>query len=163
MFELFRSATLGTSGLSALLVMAGMIVYARPIDRNKLASDTNFFATTLVAVAWQCLHFTEEYVTEFYVLFPLRFGLLEWPSAFFVVFNLTWIAIWCLSAAALPGGRRLALVPIWFLALASMANAVVHPLLAIERGAYFPGVWTSPLSGLIGVLLFRALLRLQKQ
>ncbi len=36
-------------------------------------------------------------------------------------------------------------------------NGVVHPLLAVASGGYFPGLWSSPLVGIVGVLLLRAL------
>ena len=69
----------------------------------------------------------------------------------------TW---WILSAVALDLGHRAALVPIWFFAIAMLLNGVAHPLLALWAGGYFPGLITSPLSGLVGVLLWRQLLAL---
>ena len=41
-----------------------------------------------------------------------------------------------------------------------MANGLAHPLLAIRAGGYFPGLATAPLVGVVGVMLFRRLLRI---
>ena len=38
-----------------------------------------------------------------------------------------------------------------------MANGVAHPLLAVQARAYFPVLSTSPLVGLVGVVLWRRL------
>jgi hypothetical protein len=48
--------------------------------------------------------------------------------------------------------------PVWFLAIASAANGVVHPILSLIVAGYFPGLWTSPLAGLLGAALLRTLL-----
>jgi len=50
---------------------------------------------------------------------------------------------------------RAALFPLWFLAIASLANGVAHPLLSVQAGRYFPGLFTSPLVGVAGLALLR--------
>jgi hypothetical protein len=50
--------------------------------------------------------------------------------------------------------RRAGVFALWFLAIASIANGVVHPLLAFSVSGYFPGLWTSPFIGIFGVILF---------
>jgi len=52
---------------------------------------------------------------------------------------------------------RISTFALWFLAIASMANGIVHPLFAFAIGDYFPGLWTSPFVGILGVVLFRTL------
>jgi hypothetical protein len=111
-------------------------------------------------LAAQCLHFSEEFVTHFPDRFPLFLGLPAWSESFFVVFNLAWLSIWILSAAGLQKGYRLALFPVWFFAIASIANGIAHPLLAIAVRGYFPGLITSPLVGVLGVMLWIRLLAL---
>jgi hypothetical protein len=54
-------------------------------------------------------------------------------------------------------GSRLALFPIWFFALASIGNGIAHPVLAIIARGYFPGLVTSPIVGIVGILLWRRL------
>jgi hypothetical protein len=70
-----------------------------------------------------------------------------------VTFNCVWIAIWVLSAIGLHYNFRLSYFPIWLLAVAGIGNLIAHPLLAILNMGYFPGLFTSPLVGIIGVVL----------
>jgi hypothetical protein len=112
----------------------------------------------LIGLAAQCLHFMEESITRFPERFPALLGLPAWSADFFVVFNLTWLSIWILSTIGLQRGYWFALFPIWFFAIASIANGIAHPVLAIVVRGYFPGLITSPLVGVLGVLLW---LRLQ--
>jgi hypothetical protein len=107
----------------------------------------------------QAAHFGEELTTGFHTQFPQRFGLAPWPTSFFVVFNLAWLVIWCVAVALLRSGGRAAAFPIWFLAIAGLANGVVHPALAFSVGGYFPGLWTSPAIGIAGLLLLRWLVQ----
>jgi hypothetical protein len=112
----------------------------------------------LLGLTAQSLHFMEEFVTHFPDRFPPLLGLPAWSDSFFVVFNLAWLSIWILSAVGLQKGRWFALFPLWLFAIASIANGIAHPLLAVAARGYFPGLFTSPLVGVLGVLLW---LRLQ--
>jgi hypothetical protein len=109
-----------------------------------------------VAIALQAAHFAEELATGFERRFPESLGLAPWSVRFFVALNLLWLAAWVASVPGLRARRRAALFPLWFLALAAVANGVGHPLLAARAGGYFPGLFTSPLVGVAGaVLLWR--------
>lgn len=79
------------------------------------------------------------------------------PLSFFVCFNLAWIAIWITSVRLLRRGRRAAFFAAWFLAIAGVLNGVAHPLMALASGGYFPGLITSPIIGIAGVILWRRL------
>lgn len=89
--------------------------------------------------------------------FPALFGLDAMPLSVFVLFNVTWIAIWIVSIPLLRSACRPAFFAAWFLAIAAMLNGLAHPLLAIASGGYFPGLVTSPFIGLAGVYLWRRL------
>jgi hypothetical protein len=82
-----------------------------------------------------------------------------WSTAFFVSFNLAWLALWVLSVFGLRAGYRPAFFPLWFLALAMIANGVAHPLLSMVAGGYFPGLISSPAVGVVGALLLSRLRR----
>ena len=109
------------------------------------------------AIAVQCAHFVEEWMTGFNCRFPELLGLAPWSIELWATFNLVWIAIWVLAVFGVLRGLRVALFPIWFLTVASVANCVAHPLLALAAGGYFPGLWTSPITGVSGVALLRSL------
>ena len=92
--------------------------------------------------------------------FPECFGLAPVPMESFVAINLVALSIWLLSVFALAMGASVALFPLWFLGVASVANAFLHPALALASGGYFPGLFTSPVVGGSGVLLLSRLSRI---
>jgi hypothetical protein len=70
----------------------------------------------LLAIAVQCLHFTEEYVTGFQHQFPRLFGD-DWSDARFVTFNMLWLAAFVLAALGVYRRVQLAYLIVLFLAL----------------------------------------------
>jgi Protein of unknown function with HXXEE motif len=134
-----------------------LTILRRPRDGD-LAGRQRTAHLFLIGLAAQCLHFLEEFVTHFPDRFPPLLGLPAWSETFFVVFNLTWLSVWILSAIGLQKGYWFALFPVWFFAIASIVNGIAHPVLAIVVRGYFPGLITSPVVGVLGVLLW---LRLQ--
>lgn len=149
---------IGTAALSVLLLIALAITVARPRVSASDSARRRLTLLVVVTVAAQAVHFTEELMTRFYERFPVLLGLQPWSFNFFVIFNLTWLAIWLLALPALRAGIVAALVPFWFLALACLANLVAHPLLALGSSGYFPGLFTAPVVGVAGLVLFRELL-----
>jgi hypothetical protein len=117
----------------------------------------------ITACVVQTAHFAEELFTDFPRLFPLAFGLSPWSWVSFAVFNLGWLLIWMASLRAATQGHRFAEWPLWFLALALALNGIAHPVLALRAQGYFPGLWTSTLAGIIGLLLLRHLFRLTRR
>jgi hypothetical protein len=51
----------------------------------------------------------------------------------------------------LQKGYWFALFPVWFFAIASIANGIAHPVLAVGVGGYFTGLIHSPVVGVLGV------------
>jgi hypothetical protein len=132
-----------------------MLAYSRPGVPGERVGKVRRIAT--IAIVVQAGHFGEEYLHQFYLRFPAQLGLAPWSEGFFVSFNVIWLVAWLLAIASLIKFPRLAAFPLWFLAMASVANGVVHPLLSLSVGGYFPGLWSSPLVGILGVLLLIAL------
>ncbi len=157
MNENLRSMLTGTAGLSAGAVVALLLtILRRPVDGD-LAARERMVCLFLIGLAAQCLHFMEEFVTRFQDRFPALLGLPAWPENFFAVFNLIWLSIWILSAVGVQKGWRIALFPVWFFAIAAIANGIAHPALAIIARGYFPGLISSPVVGVLGVLLWQRL------
>jgi hypothetical protein len=149
------------AGTAPLILAAGLALllalFRRPIV--PLAGGTRGAVRVFgVLVLLQALHAVEEYATRFYEAYPEVLGLASWPADFFLAFNLCWLAVWTAAAITFPAGYRLAFFAAWFLAIAGMANGIVHPLLAVVTGGYFPGLLTSPLVGIGGILLWRRLM-----
>jgi hypothetical protein len=157
MHSTLRSILLGTSGLWVADLAAALLTIRRTLLEKDMSGRERVTRLLLVGLAAQCLHFGEEYVTQFEVRFPRLLDLSPWPGNFFVIFNLGWLSVWILSAVGLQRGWRLSLFPVWFFAIASMVNGIGHPVLSILVRRYFPGLLTSPLVGVEGVLLWRRL------
>jgi len=155
------SVIIGTSGLSLAAIAALFLSTAR--DRIRAVDLPSVRRLAMFGVVLQMGHFAEETWTQFYVWFPELLGLARWSEAFFVSFNLVWALIWVVSIALLKRYPRAAVFPIWFLGIASVANGVVHPALSLATSGYFPGLWSSPVVGILGVVLFRALASTTRQ
>jgi hypothetical protein len=112
-----------------------------------------------LALALQALHVGEEFGTGFQWRAPALFGLPPWSPAYFVWVNLAAIALWLLALRSLALGRTPlpAATLLWFLAIASIGNAVWHPVATLATGAYFPGTVTALLLGAAGYRLAGAL------
>ena len=111
----------------------------------------------LVAIAVQCLHFTEEFLTGFQRQFPKLIGY-EWSDAQFVTFNMAWLAMFVLAGLGVYRRMQLAYLVVLFLALAGgVGNGAGHLLLSVMQSRYFPGAATAPLCLLVGIALLTRL------
>jgi hypothetical protein len=157
MSDQLRSILLGTAGLSVAAAIALLLTLVRggmEASGPELRLAVRLaFVTTLV----QAGHFAEELATGFHWRFPELLGLSPWSLRFFVSFNLVWLAVWGLSLWGLAERRRSALFPFWFLGIAGVVNGLAHPALSLRTGGYFPGLVTSPLMGVAGIVLLRQL------
>jgi len=107
----------------------------------------------LIAIAVQCLHFAEEFTTQFYRVFPKLFGS-EWSASQFVVFNMLWLAMFVLAALGVYRQVALAYLVVLFLAaIGGVGNGASHLILSAKQGRYFPGSLTAPLCILAGAVL----------
>lgn len=138
----------------AVLVALLLTCLRRPVAAAHFSEMRLLTALTVVA---QSGHFIEEYRAGFHLSFPQLFGLAAWTDSFFVTFNLVWITLWTIAIVLLPRWPGVAVFPVWFLAIAAMLNGIVHPLLAVSVGGYFPGLWSSPVIGVLGFLLLQKL------
>ena len=104
----------------------------------------------LFLILAQAAHSIEEYATQLYMIFPpARFvsSLVSNDLAFgFLVVNtaLVTFGFWC-WAFPLHSGWRSARGIVLFWTLLELGNGIGHLVLALIRGAYFPGLATAPL------------------
>jgi len=147
------TAVLGAAALVALL-----LTLARGWADQSRTQLRGAARIAILAILFQAAHFAEELSTGFHARFPALLGLAPMPLRFFVSFNLAWLAIWSLCVWGPAARSRAALFPLWFLGIASLLNGVAHPTLSALTGGYFPGLVTSPVVGVRGVLLVRRLL-----
>ena len=143
-----------------LVAIAAMGLAQRRSSPVEAVTERIAASTVLgVATAIQSAHFAEEWATGFHARFPALLGLDPMPLSFFVPFNLAWIVIWIVSIPFLRRGRRPAFFAAWFIAIGGMLNGLAHPMMAFASGGYFPGLITSPIIGLAGVILWQRLHR----
>ena len=155
MNEVVLSIVLGTVGLTLAFVVSVAFALRTPAPNREHALRVRLIA--VASIIAQTLHFTEEFLRRFYVRFPEVLGLAPWPATFFVVFNLVWLVVWSCAAIAITRFPLPSAIALWFLAIASVANGVVHPILSAVVRGYFPGLWSSVLMGILGVALIRRL------
>ncbi len=146
--------------LYVMLAIAVIVSISRPLSTGTVNERTALVNLFLIGIAIQCIHLLEEYLTGFHRLLPPRVGLDPLSDQYFVTLNIVWIAVWLLAAVGLTWRYRIVECLIWFFALMMCFNGLAHPVLAVWAGGYFPGLVSSPLAGIAGVLLLMRLLRL---
>ncbi|MGI3212795.1 hypothetical protein ACROSR_16985 [Roseovarius tibetensis] len=110
-------------------------------------------------LAWQFLHFSEEFMTGFRERFPAFFGAEPFSTELFVGINMvSYFGFTIAFIAVFAGGRWFLLVPVlFFIVYGAIGNAISHTYWVILEGGYFPGFFTAQLYWVIGVLLLSCL------
>jgi CDP-diglyceride synthetase len=145
-------------GPAIILLSVGLVVayglWATARWKNDSAAVLPVY---LLAIAVQCLHFTEEYLTGFQRQFPKLLGG-DWSDASFVTFNMLWLAAFVLAGLGVYRRVPLAYLIVLFLALiGGVGNGISHLVLSVSYGRYFPGLFTAPLCLAMGIGLLRRL------
>lgn len=125
-------------GLAALAAL--VLVLSRRSAPDKVAERDGAARALALAVVVQGVHFMEEAATGLHERLGGLLGLPGIPFSGFLVFNLVWLALWVASVPGLRSAQPAAIFAAWFLAIAGMFNGILHPLLAVVQGGYFPGL-----------------------
>jgi hypothetical protein len=142
------------------LVIGLLVSYLLWISQTEWHGTREVVLAYATAVFVQCLHLIEEYHTRFYSAFPPILGGQAWSPGRFLAFNLAWLAVFVVAGIGMTTSRRPAFLVALFLGLGGgIANGLGHLALAAQRGAYFPGTYTSVLALFAGSALLRKLLR----
>lgn len=118
----------------------------------------------LLALAIQFLHFTEEYVYGFHLrVGELIKGMPPFTDNTFVAFNMIAYCLFLLAGLGMCKGMKWTMIVVWFFTCAvTLGNAVLHPLLALRVGGYYPGLFTSFAYWIVGPILFMRLREVRK-
>lgn len=113
----------------------------------------------LLALALQCLHFTEEYLYGFHLrLGEVMRGMPPFETNLFVAFNMIAYCLFLLGGLGMYKGLKFPMILVWFFAIAGVAgNALWHVLLALRVRGYFPGLYTALAYWIIGPILLKRL------
>jgi Protein of unknown function with HXXEE motif len=112
----------------------------------------------LALVILQTAHSIEEYFYALFDVFPparLVAGLVSADRSIgFIVVNVTFVlfGVWVYLVKVRPD-QPAAAAWMWPWVLVEIANGIVHPVMALLRGGYFPGVVTAPALGVVAAYL----------
>jgi hypothetical protein len=129
--------------------------------------DTRSQFAFLLLILAQAAHSIEEYAFRLYDVFaPARFisSLVSSNLARgFAIANsaLVIFGLWC-YVARVRRGHRSAKVWVWLWIVIEFCNGLVHPLVALIRSTYFPGVVTAPVLLVLSAYLGMRMLRIEK-
>ncbi len=111
-----------------------------------------------LAVLLFVIHVAEEFLAGLPMALPELFGRSPWLDYQYLAFNGAWLLVFGAAAVTVGTGRQLPVLIILFFAVAGgVGNGVLHLLLVLRRGGYFPGAWTAPFCLIMGVWLLRLL------
>lgn len=158
--------TLLSSGKSLLVTFVPGIVitwltfawlYKKQI---KLPDGPAFFPLFFATLAWQFIHFAEEFTTGFRSQFPLLYGGTPYSDNLFVTFNMLSYFIFTLACILVfTRGLRFLLVPILFYIIyGAIGNAISHTWWSVYLKSYFPGFVSAQLYWILGPLVLYKLL-----
>ncbi|NOJ70448.1 hypothetical protein [Paenibacillus alvei] len=131
-------------------------LYRRKIEPSEPLQVLPFFFGVL---AWQFIHFSEEFSTGFATRFPLIYGGEPYTAQFFVVLNMVSYSCFALAAIfAFIRRKPVLLIPVlFFTAYGALGNAIAHTTWSLYFGEYFPGLYTAQLYWVFAPLLLRKL------
>jgi hypothetical protein len=147
------------------LTLGGELQDKRAVQKTYPKADMNTCSqfAFLALILAQAAHSIEEYVFRLYNVFPparyISSLVSEDLAVGFVIVNaaLVLFGLWC-YIARVRVNHSSALAWMWLWVVIEFGNGVGHIVIALMRGAYFPGVATAPfLLGISGYLAVRLL------
>jgi hypothetical protein len=112
-------------------------------------------------LAWQCLHFTEEFLANFAVLFPKIYNGQPYSDDTFLSFNMLSYFVFIMAPIMVyfKGIKFLFLPTLFFIVYGAMGNAIAHLWWTLVEGHYFPGFFTALGYWFLGPILLKMVLK----
>ena len=135
------------------------LLYMAILRRKRLAGE-RIVPLYFVSLAWQLVHFLEEYFTGFNYRWPTEiFRTRPYEDKQFVAINVGSYAVFIIGGIALlKRVPEFYLPAVFFSVMGVMFNGVQHPVYSLMVKGYFPGLWTSFLDLVLGPVLLKQLL-----
>lgn len=126
---------------------------------RRMPEPTRVLPLYLAALGIQCLHLLEEFVTRFYVRFPVEiYHSKPFTADEFLASQMVMFSLLILGALALYKSWKIPMVFVWFFVIMlQFVNAIQHPVYSFMTGGYFPGLFTSFPGWILGPMLFKRL------
>ena len=111
----------------------------------------------LLAIGVQILHFTEEFISQFYIRWFTEITHKEPFSVNnFVMNQMTVYFLFIIAAIGIYKKWKITQLLVWYMIIMMLlVNAIQHPILAIATKGYFPGLYTSFFGIILGPVLFK--------
>ena len=141
------------------LMVAWMIFLWMQVKRIPLPEGRVFYPFFFSLLAWQFLHFGEEFMTGFRSQFPEFFGTEPYSAELFVGINMVSYFVFTTAfIMAFSFGLRFLLVPVlFFIVYGAIGNAISHTFWVLSEGAYFPGFFTAQMYWILGFMVLSKL------
>lgn len=135
----------GLVGVAALLVFMFRM-------QTELPEPVLFYPVYFATLAWQFIHFTEEFRTGFKELFPTLYGAEPFGTDLFVGVNMVSYFVFSIACIlVLSRNIRFLVAPmLFFIVYGAIGNAVAHTWWFIMNGGYFPGFVTGLVYWILG-------------
>lgn len=126
----------------------------------KLPDVSAFFPMFFATLAWQFIHFAEEFTTGFRSQFPLLYGGTPYSDDLFVTFNMLSYFVFTLACILVFTKKlRFLLIPVMFYIIyGAIGNAISHTWWSLYLKSYFPGFASAQLYWILGPMVLYKLL-----
>jgi hypothetical protein len=128
---------------------------------KKMPDPKRILPLYLLAVSTQLLHFGEEFLTKFYIRFPVEvFHATAFGTEEFVISQVSVLFLLVITGIGIFKGYKIPMIMVWFLIIMLLSvNAIQHPFYALLFKGYFPGLYTSFFGWILSPLLIIRILK----
>lgn len=110
----------------------------------------------LLALGFQFIHFSEEYLTGFTIEVPRLLGQIPYPKDYWVIFNMIAYSVFVIGGIILfKRLKELMIIPLFFILAGVIFNSIAHILISMYVGGYFPGLYTALIYLVLGPILIQ--------
>ena len=143
------------------LLVAWLVFIGLYFKSVSLPKGTVFVPLFMVGIAWQFLHFTEEFSNHFSDLFPVLYGAPAFSHEKFIAINMISYFLFTLATVLVfAKGLRFLMIPVLFFVIGgALGNAIWHSWWVIWLNGYFPGFYTAQVYWVISFVLITALVK----
>jgi hypothetical protein len=112
-----------------------------------------------LALGFQFIHFTEEFLTDFNVEIAGIIGQEAYPVDYWLTFKMVAYFFFVIGGIFLFRKiKELMIIPLFFIVVGVILNAIGHIILSIYVGGYFSGLYSALIYVIIGPILIKRIL-----
>jgi hypothetical protein len=142
------------------IVVSWLIFLRIYLKRTNLPEGSTFLPIYFTTLAWQFIHFNEEFLTGFYKLFPIIYGRSPWSPGFFVSVNMVSYFVFVITCLLIfTKNMKFLVIPVlFFIVYGAIGNSIAHTWWVVLQKNYFPGFYTAQAYWIIGPLALSKLI-----